>query len=58
MPLRGICFKVDDELLQRLETWASRERVTRSSLIRRAIEEYLERLERRQRLQPRIVVLG
>ena len=39
---RTVALKVDEELLERLEEYARRRGISRSELIRRAIEEYLK----------------
>ena len=55
--MRVVTFKVDEELLERLDSVARLKGVPRSEIIRRAIELYLRLEEKRQTIQPRIVRL-
>jgi hypothetical protein len=55
--MRVVTFKVDEELLERLDSFARLKGVPRSEVIRRAIELYLRLEEKKQTIQPRIVKL-
>lgn len=55
--MRVVTFKVDEELLERLDSYARLKGVPRSEVIRKAIELYLRLEERKQAIQPRIVRL-
>ena len=55
--MRVVTFKVDEELLERLDSFARLKGVPRSEVIRKAIELYLRLEERKQAIQPRIVRL-
>ncbi len=55
--MKVVTFKVDEELLERLDEYARMKGVTRSEIIRRAIELYLRLEGRRVAPQPRIVRL-
>ena len=54
--MRVVSFKVDEILLEQLEEYARRKRVTKSELIRRAIREYLREIEERPYIGPRVRV--
>ena len=54
---RIVTFKVDEGLLERLDSIAKLKGVSRSEVIRRAIELYL-RMEEERRPQPKIVRLN
>lgn len=56
--MRVITLKVDDELLEKLELYVQKENTTRSEFIRKAIVEYIVKLERRKLGEPRIIVIG
>jgi len=56
--MRVITFKVDEELLERLDYYARLKGVTRSEVIRKAIELYLKLDEYKVRPQPRIIRLN
>ena len=55
--MRVITFKADEELLERLDSFARVKGVTRSEVIRRAIELYLKLEDYKVQPQPRIVRL-
>ncbi len=55
--MRVVTFKVDEDLLERLDSFARLRGVTRSEVIRKAIELYLRLEERKQTIQPKIVRL-
>ncbi len=58
MPMRIITFKIDDELLERLDLVAQRIGATRSELIRKAIIMYITKLENQiQPQKPKIRVI-
>ena len=58
MPMRIITFKIDDELLERLDLVAQRVGATRSELIRKAIIMYITKLENQiQPQKPRIRII-
>ena len=40
--MRTVCFKLEDELLEKLEAYARKRGLTRSEVIRRALEKYIE----------------
>ena len=56
--MRVITLKVDDELLEQVDLHAQMENTTRSEFIRRALVEYIIKLERRKLGEPRIIVIG
>lgn len=59
MGLRIITFKISDELLDRLDRLALIKGVTRSEIIRSAIETYLARYDlRRPKWRVKVVRLG
>lgn len=41
------CFKIEQELIDKAKEQAKRERTSKSSIYRKAIVEYLERIEKR-----------
>lgn len=43
--MRIVTFKIDEELLEKLDEYAQRVKKPRSEIIREAIREYLERRE-------------
>ncbi len=45
MVMRIITFKIDEDLLEQVDLYAQKENTTRSEFIRKAIIEYLTRLE-------------
>jgi len=53
--VKVVTFKVDEELLERLDEYARLKGVTRSEVIRKAIELYLRVEGKRLAPQPRIV---
>ncbi len=55
--MRVVTFKVDEELLERLDTFAKLKGIPRSEVIRKAIELYLRVEERNTRPQPKIIKL-
>ncbi|ABM80515.1 ribbon-helix-helix protein, CopG family [Hyperthermus butylicus] len=55
--MRVVTFKVDEELLERLDTFARLKGVTRSEVIRKAIELYLKLEDYKVKPQPKIVRL-
>jgi len=55
--MRVITFKADEELLERLDTFARVKGITRSEVIRKAIELYLKLEDYKVQPQPRIVRL-
>ena len=55
--MRVITFKADEELLERLDNFARIKGVSRSEVIRRAIELYLKLEDYKVQPQPRIVRL-
>lgn len=55
--MRVVTFKVDEELLAKLDTFAKLKGVTRSEVIRKAIELYLKLEDYRIQPQPKIVRL-
>ena len=56
--MRVVTFKIDEDLLQQIDLYAQKENTTRSEFIRRAIIEYIIKLERRKLGEPRIIVIG
>ena len=56
--MRVITFKIDEDLLERVDLYAQKENTTRSEFIRKAIIEYITRLEHRKLGEPRIIVIG
>lgn len=55
--MRVVTFKVDEELLERLDGFARLKGVTRSEVIRKAIELYLKLEDYKVKPQPKIVRL-
>lgn len=55
--MRVITFKADEELLERLDVYARLKGVTRSEIIRKAIELYLKLEDHKVQPQPKIVRL-
>ncbi|ALL01935.1 Ribbon-helix-helix protein, copG family [Pyrodictium delaneyi] len=55
--MRVITFKADEELLERLDMFARLKGVTRSEVIRRAIELYLKLEDYKVQPEPKIVRL-
>jgi len=55
--MKVVTFKVEEELLERLDSYARLKGVTRSEIIRKAIELYLRLEEKRIVPQPKIVKL-
>lgn len=55
--MRVVTFKVDDGLLEKLDSLARLKGVARSEIIRRALELYLRLEEYRAQPQPKIVRL-
>ncbi len=55
--MRVVTFKVDEDLLERLDSFARLKGVPRSEVIRRAIELYLRLEDRKQTIQPKVVKL-
>ena len=55
--MKVVTFKVEEELLERLDSYARLKGVTRSEIIRRAIELYLRLEEKKIVPQPKIVKL-
>ncbi len=56
--MRVITFKADEELLERLDTFARLKGVTRSEVIRKAIELYLKLEDYKVQPQPKIIRLN
>jgi len=56
--MRVITFKADEELLERLDTFARLKGVTRSEVIRKAIELYLKLEDYKVQPQPKIIKLN
>lgn len=54
MPLLIVTFKIDSELLSRVDTLAQEEGIPRSEFIRRALEWYTLELERKKKMGARI----
>jgi len=55
--LRVITFKADEELLERLDSYARIRGVTRSEVIRKAIELYLKLEDYKVQPQPKVIRL-
>lgn len=55
--MKVVTFKVEEELLERLDSYARLKGVTRSEIIRKAIELYLRLEEKKLVPQPKIVKL-
>lgn len=55
--MRVVTFKMDEDLLERLDSFARIKGVTRSEVIRKAIELYLRVEEKRIAPRPKIVKL-
>ena len=55
--MRVVTFKVDEDLLEKLDSFARLKGVTRSEIIRKAIELYLRLEDSRIQPQPKRVVL-
>ena len=56
--MRVVTFKADEELIAKLDTVAKLEGVTRSEIIRRAIEEYVKyKLSQYMFAKPKRVIL-
>jgi len=55
--VKVVTFKVEEELLERLDSYARLKGVTRSEIIRKAIELYLRLEEKKLVPQPKIVKL-
>jgi len=55
--LKVVTFKVEESLLERLDSYARLKGVTRSEIIRKAIELYLRIKEKEIISQPKIVKL-
>ena len=55
--MRVVTFKADEELLERLDSFARIKGVTRSEVIRRAIELYLRLEDYKVQPQPKIIRL-
>jgi len=55
--VRVVTFKMDEDLLERLDSFARIKGVTRSEVIRKAIELYLRVEEKRIAPRPKIVKL-
>jgi len=55
--MRVITFKADEELLERLDTFARLKGVTRSEVIRKALELYLKLEDYKVRPQPKLIRL-
>ncbi|MET1102221.1 MAG: ribbon-helix-helix domain-containing protein [Pyrodictiaceae archaeon] len=53
--MRVITFKLDEETLEKLDTFAKLRGATRSEVIRKALELYLRLEERKAMPQPKIV---
>ena len=56
--MRVITFKIDNDLLYRLDSYARLKGVTRSEVIRKAIELYLKLEEYRVQPEPKVVRLN
>ncbi len=57
--MRLVTFKLEEDLLERLDREAARKRVSRSEVIREALRRYLSGCEvRRERIRVRVVRLG
>ena len=57
MGMRVITFKADEELLERLDSYARMKGVTRSEVIRKAIELYLKLEDYKVQPQPKVIRL-
>ena len=55
--MKVVTFKIGEELLERLDSYARLTGASRSEIIRRAIVQYLAREEERLRRKPKIVRL-
>ena len=55
--MRVVTFKVDEELLERLDGFARLKGVTRSEVIRKAIELYLKLEEYKVKPEPKVIRL-
>ena len=55
--MKVVTFKVEEELLERLDSYARLKGVTRSEIIRKAIELYLHLEEKKRVPRPKIVKL-
>lgn len=55
--MRVITFKADEELLERLDSYARIRGVTRSEVIRKAIELYLKLEDYKVQPQPKVIRL-
>ncbi|HIP85769.1 MAG TPA: ribbon-helix-helix protein, CopG family [Pyrodictium sp.] len=55
--MKVVTFKVEEELLERLDSYARLKGVTRSEIIRKAIELYLRLEEKKIVPQPKVVKL-
>ena len=53
--MRVVTFKVDEDLLERLDTYARLKGITRSEAIRRAIEKLLREEEPRIAPTPKVI---
>lgn len=53
--MRVVTFKIDEDLLERLDLYARLKGITRSEAIRRAIELLLEREEPELSVKPKII---
>jgi len=58
MKLKPISFKIPEDLLKKLDDYASSERVPRSVIIRKAIEYYLTTQSKKNIPKPKIVRLN
>ena len=57
--MKTVTFKIYEDLLEKLDTYAKLKRLPRSEVIRRAIEEYLERHYTEVSIKPKIIkILG
>ena len=57
--MRIVTFKIYEDLLEKLDTYAKLKRLPRSEVIRRAIIEYLERHNVEVEVKPKIIkILG
>ncbi len=56
--MRIITFKIDDELLERLDIVAHESGVSRSEVIRKALILYLSKAEKEIARKPRIRIIG
>ena len=57
--MRLVTFKLEEDLLERLDRVAARKRVSRSEVIREALRRYLNGCEvGRERIRVRVVRLG